>query len=487
MLKSLTLFATLMTALAAPIAAQAPTPDTVYEADVVRADFDRLYAGLRAAHFDLFAVTPQAVFDQRHAEMRAGFDRPMTRLDIRREFQEFTALARHAHARIDFPMEAYGAFRAAGGRVLPLTISIREGRVFVETRAAGLEGLAQGDEILAFNGQPNTVWIPALTRHLSAETPRFAHTLLEAYLRGLVWLEWPEMTEVSLDVRHADGSVETLTLPFLSGDALAPAEEGEQPFSLDGREARMIGSNIAYLRPGPFYNTEPDGNVWDPAAFTAFVDNSFNDFRAAGAEALILDLRDNPGGDNSFSDRVMAWIANRPFRFASRFTVRVSEETTAANQARLDTLPDGEGGMSATYAELYAAHAPGETVEIDLPYAEPRPEGERFEGPVYVLINRYSFSNAVTMAAQIQDYGFGVVTGETTADMATTYGAMEQFTLPHTGIIVSYPKAHIVRINGTLESHPVTPDLALDFPVLRGSEDVVLDQLVAHVRTALDG
>jgi len=487
MLKSLTLCTVLMTALAAPIAAQAPTPDTVYEADVVRADFDRLYAGLRAAHFDLFAVTPQAVFDQRHAEMRAGFDRPMTRLDIRREFQEFTALARHAHARIDFPMEAYGAFRAAGGRVLPLTISIREGRVFVETRAAALEGLAPGDEILAFDGQPNTVWIPTLTRHLSAETPRFAHTLLETYLRGLVWLEWPDMAEVTLQVRHADGSVETLTLPFLSGDALAPAEEGEQPFSLDGREAHMIGSDIAYLRPGPFYNTEPDGNVWDPAAFTAFVDNSFNDFRAAGAEALILDLRDNPGGDNSFSDPVMAWIADRPFRFASRFTVRVSEETTAANQARLDTLPEGEGGMSATYAELYAAHAPGETIEIDLPYAEPRPEGDRFEGPVYVLINRYSFSNAVTMAAQIQDYGFGVVTGETTADMATTYGAMEQFTLPRTGIIVGYPKAHIVRINGTLESHPVTPDVALDFPVLRGSEDVVLDQLVAHVRTAIDG
>ena len=104
-----------------------------------------------------------------------------------------------------------------------------------------------------------------------------------------------------------------------------------------------------------------------------------------------------------------------------------------------------------------------------------------------MLVNRYSFSNAVTVAAQIQDYGFGVVTGETTADMATTYGAMEQFTLPRTGIIVGYPKAHIVRINGALESHPVTPDVALDFPVLRGPEDVVLDQLVAHVRTAIGG
>ncbi|MEA1942133.1 MAG: S41 family peptidase [Pseudomonadota bacterium] len=485
MLKTFTLCGALLTACASPLAAQDATPDTVYSAEAVRADFDQLYTGLREAHYDLFAATPRAVFDRRHAEMRAAFDTPMTRLDVQREFQTFAALARHAHARIDFPLEAYSAFRAAGGRVLPLTISVRAGRVFVETHAAGIDGLEVGDEILAFNGQPSTVWMPALTRHISAETPRFAHTLLEAYLRGLVWLEWPDMTEASLHVRHADGREETLTVPFLTGEALDPGPADAAPFSLDGRDARMIGSDIAYLRPGPFYNPDPDGNPWDPSDFIAFVDESFAGFLAAGAEALIIDLRDNPGGNNSFSDPMLAWIADEPFRFASRFSVRVSAQTTASNQARLDTLPEGEGGMSAVYADLFASHENGETVTIELDFARPRPDGERFEGPVYVLVNRYSFSNAVTTAALVQDYGFGTVAGETTADMATTYGAMEHFTLPRTGLAVGYPKAHIVRPNGTLMSHPVTPDIALDIPVLRGAQDTVLDQLVARARADL--
>jgi hypothetical protein len=480
----------LLATAASPLAAQAsaptptppPTPDTVYDAETVRADFDQLYAGLRAAHFDLFAATPQAVFDRRHAEMRARFDHPMTRLEVRRDFQVFTALARHGHARIDFPVEAYSAFRAGGGRVLPLTIAVRAGRVFVETRAAGLDGLRPGDEILALNGQPNTVWMPALMRHLSAETPRLGHTLLEAYLRGLVWLEWPDMTEADLHVRHADGSEETLSVPFLTGAALDPDPSDSVPFSLDGRAARMIGTDIAYLRPGPFYNTDPDGNPWDPSDFIAFIDESFEGFREAGAAALIVDLRDNPGGNNSFSDPMLAWIADEPFRFALRFSVRVSAQTTASNQARLDTLPEGEGGMSAVYADLFARHENGEIVEIDLPFAEPRPQGERFEGAVYVLVNRYSFSNAVTTAALVQDYGFGLVAGETTADMATTYGAMEHFTLPHTGIAVGYPKSHIVRPDGTLVSHSVTPDIILDVPILRGAEDVVLDRMVERIR-----
>ena len=489
MLKSLTLFATVLLAAAAPGAAcardadAAPTPAPVYAAEAIRADFDQLYAGLQAAHYDLFAVTLQTVFDQRHAEMRAGFDHPMNRLDIQREFQAFTALARHAHARIDFPVDAYSAFRAGDGAVLPFTIAMREGRILVASRASGVDGLHRGDEILSFNGQPGAVWVPALTRHLSAETPRLAHTLLESYLRGLVWLEWPDMTEVTLEVRHTDGTRDTLILPFLSGDALAPPpDEGSAGFSLDSREAGMITDGIAYLRPGPFYNTRPGENVWDASHFTAFIDRSFRDFQAAGAHTVIIDLRDNPGGDNSFSDPMLAWIADRPFRFASQFSVRVSEQTTAANQARLDSLPEGEGGMSAVYADLFARHADGDIVGIDLPLAEPRPAGERFAGAVYVLVNRYSYSNAVATAALVQDYGFGVVAGETTADMATTYGAMERFALDHTGLSVGYPKAHIVRPNGEQASHPVTPDLVLDAPALRGADDVVLDTLVAHIR-----
>lgn len=33
-------------------------------------------------------------------------------------------------------------------------------------------------------------------------------------------------------------------------------------------------------------------------------------------------LRDNPGGDNSFSDRMVAWFASRPFRFSDEFSIR---------------------------------------------------------------------------------------------------------------------------------------------------------------------
>jgi C-terminal processing protease CtpA/Prc len=192
---------------------------------------------------------------------------------------------------------------------------------------------------------------------------------------------------------------------------------------------------------------EDPARIWNTAAFTAFIDEAFGDFLDSGAKSLVIDLRNYPGGDNSFSDPMISWIADRPFRFASQFLVRSSDEAAASNQARLDASPDAVQGVSGRYAEAYRATPRGETFPFEIALAEPR-EGAKFEGEVYVLVNRNSYSNAVNVASIFQDYGWGEIAGEPTADFATTYGAMEHFTLPNTGFKVGFPKAYIVRPSG---------------------------------------
>ncbi len=470
---------------ALPACAQEETdPHASYSPGQLREDFIHLHETLENAHFDLYAATPRAVFDQRRAEILADLDAPMTRSEAMILFQTYAALARHGHARLDFPFEAWSEWRDSGGGGFPVDIRIRDGRVLVAGHNSGVEALQPGDEILAINGEPNAIWLPRLTRHLSAETPLLAYTLLESYLPGLVWMEYPDASALDLRVRHANGEVETLTIPLLSReDGAAMADTRAEAFSLAGFESRLLEDDIAYLRPGAFYNTEPDGNVWDATGYTARVDAAFEDFIDNGADTLILDLRDNSGGDNSFSDPIIAWFADQPFRFASRFTIRISEATTAANAARLADQPASTEGVSALFAQMFAEHENGESVEFEIPIVEPR-EGTRFEGEVYVLVNRYSYSNAVTTAALIQDYGFGTIAGEATADMSTTYGAMEHFTLPHTGIRVGYPKAHIIRPNGDEHPHGVSPDIELVIPALRGATDHALEELIGRITTS---
>ena len=177
---------------------------------------------------------------------------------------------------------------------------------------------------------------------------------------------------------------------------------------------------------------------------------------------------------------MVAWFATRPFRFVSDFRIKVSRQTIASNRRRMEAA--AKAGVadpgSARFAALYAAAPVGGIVSFEVPTISPR-DGERFTGKVYLLVDRYSYSNTVNVAAIVQDYGFGTVMGEETADLATTYGAMESFDLPRTGLSVGYAKAFLIRPNGSLRPRGVVPDVAIPTPVVLGKDEVLEEALAA--------
>ncbi|MFC4349805.1 S41 family peptidase [Kordiimonas lipolytica] len=451
--------------------------------EVIRSDFEALYAGLKRAHVDLYAHRTKAAYDARYQEMLTSFNRPLSLFEVRVAFQKFVAYGNVAHARIEFPEDVYRDFRDKGGRSFPIYPRIAGDHVYVGENYSGNADIRSGDEILALNGEPIANWLARTAAHISADTDYIAHSILEFALPQYLWLELGERPYFDLTLKAQDGNILDVQVKATTRQEQTLAADNQPArFALNGAErtAKMLTAQTAYLRPGPFYNFENPAAVWDNSAFLTFTDDAFETFIKEGARQLIIDLRENPGGDNSFSDPILAWFADRPFRFCSAFLVRSSDEAAASNQARLDANPAAKEGISGRYARMYAETPRGELFDFDIDYAEPR-KGERFEGQVYILVNRHSFSNAVTMAAMAQDYGFATIVGEKTSDMATTYGAMESFTLPATGISVGFPKAHIIRPSGTRESDGVTPDWEIPSPIAPTKEDVVLQQLLERL------
>ena len=451
-----------------------------------QADLERLYSGLKSAEADLFASTPKAVFDRHYEELKAGYQTPVSEAELFSDFQKFAALANHGHTRLEGLSPAWSDYMARDGKLFPLSLSVSHGDVIVAAAPAD-SGVLPGDRILSIDGKANPVWLKEITQFISAETPALAYALMGRGDFYYFWLAYGERAHYQVTVDR-DGTEIAVDLPALTLDVLQENVELEPGFELPGREAKHVADGIGYLRPGPFFDYEA-GASGDPynaealAAYQVFVDEAFVSFLESDTEHLILDLRDNPGGDSSFSDPVIAWFATEPFRFASEFRIRVSDETTASNQARLDLRDSAAGGVSQKFADLFAGAQNGELVLFDIPETAPR-DGERFEGAIHVLVNRYSYSNAVTVAAMIQDYEFGTIYGEETRDMATTYGAMEHFSLPYSNFKVGYPKAHIIRPNGETRSHPVTPDVSIALPPLRGTEDVMLRDVVYKIQHA---
>jgi len=467
-------------------AAEPAAGHTVFATEELRADFAQMYGGLKSAHFDLYAFTPQRELDRRYVQLLGQIDRPMSRFEAEVLFELFAAEVCMGHTRINSPTADWNAYRKDGGKGFPLQIRIVDGRTYVAKNLSGLDTVGLGDEITRLNGQSMQHWLQRTERHVSAETAYMAHSLMEYDFAIYLWIELGAVDGFEIVARHGGSRPRQIHLPART---LAEMEAARplQPVDLDLenplREAKVLDEHIAYLRPGPFYNVEAKtgADEWDVSGFREFVDHAFEEFLQAGASRLIIDLRGNPGGDNLFSDVMVAWFATRPFRFASQFKIKVSAETIAANTARIEHDAAAAGPVSREFAELYARHRIGDVADFAIPLTAPR-AGRWFDGKVFVLIDRQSYSNAVAVAALVQDYRFGTIVGEATSDMATTYGAMEQFVLDHTGLEVGYPKARIVRPNGDLRSRGVTPDIAIRVPVVQSPRDEVLQQAIAIAR-----
>jgi C-terminal processing protease CtpA/Prc len=451
----------------------------------VKADLADLYAGLKASHYDLYARMSRADYDRLYADMLADITQPITRDDAAERFQRFAAFGRVAHARMVNAGAAFATYRNGGGAGFPLAVRVRDNRIFVAGDRSGLDGIAPGDEILSLDGAPAADWLKRASRHVSADTSYMIGAMMEWEFPRVVWEEVGSVPRFALRIRKPDGRRVSLVVPARTRAEAQAALAGEAPqldLSWDERDARMLNGGLAYLRPGPFYNTEGGADLmYDNRAFVAFIDKAFESFLAAGATDLLIDLRDNAGGDNSFSDHLVAWFADRPFRFNAGFRIRVSPATIASNQRRLDVAGNDPTGISAAMAAAYRGVRPGTIVDFPTPEGLPR-TGARFTGRVYALINRHSYSNTVTVAALLQDYGFGLILGQETSDLATTFGAMESFTLPRTGLAVGYPKAFIVRPNGSTAARGVVPDIAISTPIVETPEDPVLRRAEDIVR-----
>jgi hypothetical protein len=459
--------------------AASPLSRAANDACVPAADLDadllRAYTTLQRAHADLYVQRSQDEYDAFLLRTLRDTDGCVPRDEALLTLQRLLAFGRVAHARVDEASAAYRAYRSSGP-VFPLPLRFIEGRAYAATAAGAL---LPGDELLAVDDHPVAGLRERAWTYLSADTPYMLDSLLEFAWPRVLWTELGARPSFTVDFRRGRQTHRT-TVTAAAAPAAMAATRGRDP---DARIARMLDGGIAYLQPGPFYEAAEDApDPYDARAFTAFIDAAFARFGKAHARALLIDLRDNPGGDSSFSDPMVAWFATRPFRFASAFRIRVSPETVASNQARLASSGTPDGGVSRRLAQAYAA--PGATVEFPVPEIAPRTDGH-FDAPVFVLVNRHTYSNAVFVAALVQDYRFGIILGEETSDLASTLGAMETFALPHTGARVGYPKAELLRPSGERTRRGVVPDQRIDEPLSADPAGDVLRAALATIRRRL--
>lgn len=474
--------------LAAPLVAQ-DTGDceACYTQQQAREDLTTLYTRLQEEHVDLFARRNRTEYDAHIENLLDRIDGPVPHAEFHLMLHEAMAFGNIGHAKTEAAMADVFAHVGEGGTIIPLSITYRDEAMITDNWTGEGNALPPGSRITALGGMPLADFEARAGQIISADNMRLLRSQIEMGLPAYLYLVFGPVETLRVDYVTPGGESGVHQIAAMGlGEMYAMQAERALPRpdrSSGARVYRDQGEGVFYLQPGPFSATDEergeDGEAYMIEPFRTFVEEAFAALSASNASDLVIDLRDNGGGDASFSDLIIARLVTEPYRYASRYEVRAGPNTKAA-WADWEGDPDSLGGRIA--AALSSAED-GERVAIELPETQPVADNA-FDGRVWVLVNQHTYSNAAVIAALMQDLEIATILGEETADVPTTYGAVESFTLPNSGASIIYPKAYMVRPSGDESTRGVVPDFVIAPNPVGSAHDVMLETALVQVQAS---
>lgn len=410
-------------------------------------------------------------------EVHGGIYRYSTRQEVERAFEA-------AEARLDHPMDAWAFLRILAPAVatvrcghtgvqwapemlkqleqaalLPLDVKLIDGKVFILRDYASAGALA-GSEIVSINGLPASSIVATLTAAAPGDgfiptgrASRIARTFKEGLFNQLGM-----QGQFALQVRSAKGGAQLVTL---SGQPLAALEAASASlYPQDQRSKKFIElslldeGRIARLK---VFNFLDDAEEDDGESLLRL---AFEKIAASGAQALLLDLRDNGGGEDSLGKQLFAHLVERPFPYYEQLRV---------NRPGLSFASHVEGRAGISEAALLPRPGGGYTQRSHPNLGMQKPAAPTFKGKVIALINGASFSTTAELITQLHDKRRAVFVGEESggAYQGNSSGRSVTLILPNSALKVIIPlvtytlaiSASHPNGRGVTPGHAVTPSI----------------------------
>lgn len=429
-----------------PSAAQSPAPspaqplafpvpaEATYAPQALQDDLRFLRREIDRIHPDPGLFTSRETLRKAYDAVDAQLRQPLTRDQAWRTFASLNPVFADAHMFVVQPdwRALTRAHLAAGGVLFPYDVQVTpDGTIAIR---AGIDGSATplaGMRIESIDGVPAERVAHDLLALTAGETPALRANLLSRRAWFEYWRVFGAPRRFDLVLAGPQGPVAMR----VAGSGKLPAAldtEGESGFNKTFQFA-LLPDHAALLTINQF--------VWpDERVFQAFTKDAFTRMRDAGVTTLIIDVRENTGGDDSmWKDGVLPYLADKPFRNGSSYLKKV----IAGRASGSEQIGDVVAGFGDTW------------VQPDL--ANPL----HFSGTTYVLVGRLTYSSAVLFSNVVQDFGFARLAGAGGYARTRQTGGVQNVVLPNTGLQVSIPRFVLDRPSGEREPALVHPDLVL--------------------------
>jgi C-terminal processing protease CtpA/Prc len=443
---------------AAPAPADAPTPAAgALTAEQASLDVRVLKRVLLALHPGLTKYQTEAEWQANLARFEARGNAARSATEMFLAASELAASIRCGHTWTNIRNQV-GAARLAiydAPNKLPLHMTWVEGRWLV--LASATAEVRRGDEITHVNGIAASDMVAMMWPYLradgSSDTKRFrqlGHDRVDMSQLDITWplLSPPQDGTYSFwgkrDGKAYEARVTAMTLKAreagLAAIGVKPIDEAwslEMQRDGDGK-GEGKGRATHAVMPLPtfaFWNSKFD---WQ-----AFLAKSFAQLNTERVPHLIIDIRDNEGGDGAIGATIVSYLLKSPFRYQSDQSITVYERVPYVLVRYLDTWDYSFFDRTGKVRPVTSGPQSGklEVIERAAGTRLVEPVEQPYQGKVVILVGGENSSATFQFAWLAQQAKVATLVGQATGGnlRGLTGGELTWVRLPNSGVAVDVP------------------------------------------------
>jgi hypothetical protein len=439
------------------ISSQAGRSQDTLSPEQLGADFAIFEKALKEAHPGLYRYNTPAHFDSILAQTALKLDHPMTRQEFYRTLLPVAVQVKCGHTKFHPDENWSDNYYFGTQRVFPLKLYIHGDKAWIQDSYNSGTRVIKGAEVLSINNLSMSEIISRLSKGFFSDgsNTTFKYIEMSHYFSASYanLIDAPQSFEIKYSIGKDITSMNVPSIPRSIIDQYEKTHSGNNspgaPYSFG-----ILGKNTGLLTISSFWMGK-DGE------FKRFLKKAFSTINKSGIDNLIIDVRNNEGGNDKRGALLLSWLMSEEFRYYDRLEATTKSKYTFAQYAH---LPKFYGILrhlikktdSGTYVWNHSA---GLKVQ--------KPKKNSYSGKVYILINGGSFSVTSEFAAVAHYLKRAEFIGEETGGgyYGDNSGTFVIVTLPNSRMNVGIPMlAYYTAVRnfpftdrGVIPDHEVVP------------------------------
>ncbi len=433
-------------------------------------DIDFLAKTLEEVHPNLYSSISKDSFFTNIDKIKSSLPKTDALRNFYKKIAPIVVEINHDHTHVQFPWNAYNNYLSNKGKIFPFNVYIKNERIIIKDCYSGNTNLV-GKEISSINGIESKKIIDELLKYCYGSTYYSKiNKRLNNNFSPLLWMVYDFKEPYHIICEKKEYTLNGATsaeINYYYNNKKASGNSVNTEFkyqNLNNKIGLLIVNNFE----------QEDFKKKLKSAFLAIKKDEISD--------LILDVRNNTGGNTIQIKQLIGYLQDNPYKTSSYIEQRRSIQFDKFLDEIFYNWIKPFRKFHPLLKQYYNTQI-GQNAKVYMKEKKPKRNPLRFNRNLYVLIGPNNYSSGTEFVSIIKDYNMGIIIGQETGSPANEYGNPYEFVLPNSNLWVRCATNYTIRPSGEKTIGGIQPDIYLNNleGELENEKDIILGYTIKFI------